>query len=544
MTKQTNWWRGGVIYQIYPRSFQDSTGDGNGDLAGITARLDYIASLGVDAIWISPFFQSPMEDNGYDVSDYCAINPMFGTMADFDTLLKTAHKHGLKVMIDLVLSHTSHEHDWFQTSRQSRDNPKSDWYVWADAADDGTPPNNWLSIFGGAAWQWDTRRCQYYLHNFLTSQPDLNFHTPAVQDALLEVADFWLAKGVDGFRLDTINFYFHDAELRDNPPLPPFERNDTIAPRVNPYNHQDHVYDRNRPENIAFLERLRACMDKYDDRCALGEVGDAVKGLDIIAEYTGDGRVHTCYAFDFLSPESLTCGRIRSVLSELADKAPNGWATWALSNHDVARHASRLADAGDSHAAHVRMLAGVLLSLPGSVCLYQGEELGLCESSVPFEDLQDAYGKEFWPEYKGRDGARTPMVWAGNALHAGFSSAARCWLPVDAGHIGCAVDKQGAGSVLAVYRELIGARQAFGALRSGRLEWVDLGCADVLAFWRADGNARVLCVFHIGKGEVAVELAGELAGDFDVIYQHNAVVCGDEGVLRFKDYGFLWMNGV
>ena len=289
MTKQTNWWRGGVIYQIYPRSFQDSTGDGNGDLAGITARLDYIASLGVDAIWISPFFQSPMEDNGYDVSDYCAINPMFGTMADFDTLLKTAHKHGLKVMIDLVLSHTSHEHDWFQTSRQSRDNDKSDWYVWADAADDGTPPNNWLSIFGGAAWQWDTRRCQYYLHNFLTSQPDLNFHTPAVQDALLEVADFWLAKGVDGFRLDTINFYFHDAELRDNPPLPPFERNDTIAPRVNPYNHQDHVYDRNRPENIAFLERLRACMDKYDDRCALGEVGDAVKGWILLPNTRGMG---------------------------------------------------------------------------------------------------------------------------------------------------------------------------------------------------------------------------------------------------------------
>ena len=233
-----DWWRGGVIYQIYPRSFQDSNGDGIGDLPGITQRLPYIASLGVDAIWISPFFTSPMKDFGYDVSDYCDVDPMFGTLADFDTLVDRAHSLGLRVMIDLVLSHTSDQHPWFVESRQCRDNSRADWYVWADPKPDGGPPNNWLSIFGGPAWQWDARRLQYYLHNFLTSQPDLNFHTPAVQDAVLDATRFWLERGVDCFRLDTINFYFADKGLRDNPALPPEARNATIAPAVNPYNHQ------------------------------------------------------------------------------------------------------------------------------------------------------------------------------------------------------------------------------------------------------------------------------------------------------------------
>ena len=229
-----NWWKGCVIYQIYPRSYQDSNGDGIGDLAGITQRLPYIASLGVDAIWISPFFQSPMKDYGYDVSDYRAIDPMFGDMDDFGTLLASAHKLGLRIMVDLVLSHTSNRHPWFIESRADRSNPKNDWYVWADAKADGTPPNNWLAIFGGSAWHWDAAREQYFLHNFLTSQPDLNVHNPEVQDALLDVARFWLDKGVDGFRLDTINFYMHDLKLRDNPPLAIEQRNASIAPSVNP----------------------------------------------------------------------------------------------------------------------------------------------------------------------------------------------------------------------------------------------------------------------------------------------------------------------
>ncbi|RVA98014.1 alpha-glucosidase, partial [Mesorhizobium sp. M7A.F.Ca.CA.004.01.1.1] len=231
-----DWWRGAVIYQIYPRSYQDSNGDGIGDLKGIIGRLSYIAALGADAIWISPFFKSPMKDFGYDVTDYCDVDPMFGTLADFDALTAEAHRLGLKVMIDEVLSHTADSHPWFKESRSSRSNPKADWYVWADARPDGTPPNNWLSIFGGSAWQWDTSRQQYYMHNFLAEQPDLNFHNHEVQDALLDVTRFWLERGVDGFRLDTINFYFHSQGLENNPPLPPEERNDQTAPAVNPYN--------------------------------------------------------------------------------------------------------------------------------------------------------------------------------------------------------------------------------------------------------------------------------------------------------------------
>ncbi|MEJ2035119.1 MAG: alpha-amylase family glycosyl hydrolase, partial [Maritimibacter sp.] len=277
LAKDPDWWRGAVIYQIYPRSYQDSNGDGVGDLLGIVRRLPYIASLGVDAIWISPFFTSPMKDFGYDVSDYCDVDPMFGSLADFDGVIETAHALGLKVMIDLVLSHTSDQHPWFKESR-ARDGDKSDWYVWADAKPDGTPPNNWLSIFGGSAWEWDGGRMQYYMHNFLASQPDLNFHNPAVQSALLDVAGFWLNRGVDGFRLDTINFYFCDAQLRDNPALPAEARNSSIAPAVNPSNWQDHQHDKNQPENIEFLKKLRAVMVPFN-AAAVGEVGDAQYGL-------------------------------------------------------------------------------------------------------------------------------------------------------------------------------------------------------------------------------------------------------------------------
>ena len=255
-----DWWRGCVIYQIYPRSFQDSTGDGSGDLAGITARLPHVASLGVDAIWLSPFFKSPMADMGYDVSDYCAVDPMFGTIEDFDRLVAEAHRLGLKVIIDQVLSHTSDQHPWFKESRASRDNPKADWYVWADPKPDGTAPNNWLSVFGGPAWEWDGTRKQYYMHNFLASQPDLNFHNPEVQDALLETVRFWLERGVDGFRLDTVNYYFHDRKLRNNPPMP--RGSMAGIPDVNPYGYQNHLHDKTQPENLAFLKRFRALLDE------------------------------------------------------------------------------------------------------------------------------------------------------------------------------------------------------------------------------------------------------------------------------------------
>jgi len=507
LTKATkaaaDWWRGGVIYQIYPRSFQDSNGDGIGDLRGITQRLGYIASLGVDAIWISPFFKSPMKDFGYDVSDYCDVDPMFGTMEDFKAMLDQAHALGLKVMIDLVLSHTSDQHPWFSESRASRDNAKSDWYVWSDAKPDGTPPNNWLSIFGGSAWQWDSRRQQYYLHNFLTSQPDLNFHCPDVQDALLDVARFWLDLGVDGFRLDTINFYFHDKQLRDNPALPLDQRNASIAPQVNPYNHQDHLFSKSQPENIAFLERLRALTDEYDGRACLGEVGDAQRGLEIMGEYTsGDTRMHMCYAFEFLEKRGMTAAYTKQVFDQLQEKAGDAWPCWAFSNHDVVRHATRW---GLDDAA-IRQHVVLMMALRGSACLYQGEELGLTEADVAFEDLQDPYGIEFWPEFKGRDGCRTPMVWAAQDEQSGFSIA-KPWLPVSAAQAEQAVDRleQDPTSTLHHYRAAIALRRDYPALASGtQAEMTQEG--PILTFLREDGNQQVFCAFNLGETEAGVSV--------------------------------------
>ncbi len=504
---QSDWWRGGVIYQIYPRSFQDSNGDGIGDLKGITQRLSYIASLGVDAIWISPFFKSPMKDYGYDVSDYRAVDPMFGTMDDFRELLDRAHALGLRAMIDLVLSHTSDQHPWFIESRTSRDNDKSDWFVWADPQPDGTPPNNWLSIFGGSAWQWDSRRLQYYLHNFLTSQPDLNFHCAEVQDALLDVARFWLDMGVDGFRLDTINFYFHDKQLRSNPALPMDQRNASIAPMVNPYNHQDHLYSKSQPENIAFLERLRALTDEYEGRACLGEVGDAQRGLEIMGEYTsGDKRMHMCYAFEFLEKRQITASYAKQVFDQLESKAGDAWPCWAFSNHDVQRHASRWELNDDA----LRLHAVLMMCLRGSACLYQGEELGLPEADVPFEKLRDPYGIEFWPEFKGRDGCRTPMVWTTQDEQSGFSTV-EPWLPVSPAQAERAVERQEGDTeaLLHHYRRAIALRNTWPALKSGT-QSAFAQAGDVMTFLREDDGQQVFCAFNMGGDEADVALpAGE-----------------------------------
>ncbi len=503
-----DWWRGAVIYQIYPRSFQDSTGDGIGDLQGIVRRLPYVASLGVDAIWISPFFRSPMKDYGYDVSDYCDVDPMFGTLGDFDAVVEEAHRLGLKVMIDLVISHTSEEHPWFRESRASRHNPKADWYVWADSRGDGSPPNNWLSIFGGSAWQWDARRRQYFLHNFLAEQPDLNFHNTEVQDALLGSARFWLERGVDGFRLDTINFYFHSQGLENNPPLPEEQRNNSIAPTVNPYNYQDHLYDKSRPENLAFLKRFRGLLDEYG-AAAVGEVGDAQRGLEIVAAYTaGDDGVQMCYAFDFLAPEKISANKVRTVLERFGEVAPDGWSCWAYSNHDTERHASRwTADEADPHA-FLEVSTALLLCLRGSVCLYQGEELGLGEADLAFEDLRDPYGIRFWPEFRGRDGCRTPMVWDGSRPAAGFSDV-RPWLPVPPSHFDQSVEAQenAPASMLAHYRRLLAFRRQHPVLVSGEIEFLD-AAGDVCAFLRTDGDERILCVFNLGSREANLDLGG------------------------------------
>ena len=498
-----DWWRGAVIYQIYPRSFQDSNGDGIGDLAGITQRLPYVASLGVDAIWISPFFTSPMKDFGYDVSDYCDVDPMFGTLADFDALIAEAHRLGLRVMIDLVLSHSSDQHPWFAESRASKDNAKADWYVWADPNEDGTPPNNWLSIFGGPAWQWDARREQYYLHNFLTSQPDLNFHNPAVQDALLDVTRFWLNRGVDGFRLDTINFYVHDKDLRSNPGLPADLRDASIAPRVNPYNHQLHLYSKNQPENLDFLRRFRAVLEEFPAAAAVGEVGDAQKGLEIMAEYTSGGdKVQMCYSFDFLSGHAPTADRFAEVLGKVESILADGWACYAFSNHDVIRHPSRW----NVPPAGLRALTTLMMCLRGSLCLYQGEELGLTEAEVAFEDLQDPYGIEFWPEFKGRDGCRTPMVWEPSNQSGGFSTG-MAWLPVSHDHLRRTVAEQEAdpGALLHHYRKAIAFRRAHRVLVKGSLDSLTTD-GPVLHFIRRDDDSALFCAVNLGPEPAAIAM--------------------------------------
>lgn len=497
-----DWWRGAVIYQIYPRSYQDTNGDGIGDLAGIAERLPHIAALGADAIWISPFFTSPMKDFGYDVSDYCDVDPMFGTLADFDVVVARAHELGLRVMIDLVLSHTSDQHPWFRESRQNRTNSRANWYVWAEPKPDGMPPNNWLSVFGGSAWAWDGRREQYYLHNFLTSQPDLNFHEPEVQEALLDVVRFWLKRGVDGFRLDTINFYIADKYLRDNPSLPPELRNDSIAPSVNPYNHQLHLFSKNQPENLDFLRLVRAELDAYG-AAAVGEVGDAQRGLEIMAEYTSGGdKVQMCYPFEMLQPTRLTSALAVETFARIERVAPDAWPCWSYSNHDTVRHVTRW---GLSDAA-TRAYLILLLTLRGSVCLYQGEELGLPEADLAFEDLRDPYGIEFWPEFKGRDGARTPMIWQADNSNGGFT-AGKPWLPVPAEHLGRAVSVQKgqAGSMLNHYRRALALRAAHPVLATGRQS--DLtATGEVLSFQRGEGQGRIFVAINLSDSAGTVEL--------------------------------------
>ncbi|MEO1309078.1 MAG: alpha-amylase family glycosyl hydrolase, partial [Pseudomonadota bacterium] len=469
MADNPDWWRGSVTYQIYPRSFMDANDDGVGDLKGIIQRLDHVGSLGVDAIWISPIFPSPMADMGYDVSDYCDIDPTFGDMADFDALMAKAKSLGLKVIIDQVLSHASDQHAFFTESRQSRDNPKADWFIWADPNPDGTPPNNWLAIFGGSAWEWDARRRQYYFHNFLKEQPDWNFHNPEVQDYLLNCVRFWLDRGVDGFRLDTVNFYFHDQLLRDNAANPePWAQE-----AVRPFEMQYTLFSKNRPENLGFLKRLRALLDEYDGKTMVGEVGDSHHSIDIMGEYTSGHRLHMAYSFEMLGPD-FSPRHFRERIEAFFKGAPEGWPCWAFSNHDVPRHVGRWLDHGADQDALAKQAAALLLSFEGSICLYQGEELGQADTELTFDELTDPEGINFWPEKKGRDGCRTPMVWDAAAPNGGFSAANQTWLPVKEPQRARAVSTQGENSVLAFYREMLALRRATDDLRRGKTEFLDL----------------------------------------------------------------------
>ena len=493
------WWQGAVIYQVYPRSFADGDGDGVGDLAGLSTRLGYIAALGVEALWLSPVFKSPMADFGYDVEDYRAIDPLFGDLAAFDRLLAEAHRLGLRVILDLVLSHTSDRHLWFRESRETRTNPKADWYVWADARPDGTPPNNWLSVFGGPAWSWEPRRGQYYLHNFLAAQPDLNLHHPEARRAALAEMAFWLARGVDGCRLDVANYYLHDPLLRDNPPRPPEERPADGVPDISPYGRQRHLYDKSRPENLVLLGEIRALFDRHPGTVAIAEVHDD-DSVARAAEYVaGPDRLHTAYGFSLLGG-AFSAAAIRRSLEAFAACPGEGWPAWAFSNHDVPRAVSRW---GDDSPAFAKLLVALLGSLRGTVFLYQGEELGLPEAEIPQDRLQDPFGKALWPVFKGRDGCRTPLPWDRNEPNAGFSTA-EPWLPIPASHLPLAVASQerDPASPLAHARRFLAWRRRQPALRLGAITFHDTA-EPLLAFTRHHPEQSLLCLFNLGPTPLA-----------------------------------------
>ncbi len=491
-----HWWRGAAIYQIYPRSFADSNGDGIGDLAGITARLGHVASLGVDAIWLSPFFASPMKDFGYDVSDYRAVDPIFGTLDDFDALVARAHALKLKVIIDQVYAHTSDRHAWFAESRASRDNARADWYVWGDPKPDGTPPNNWQSVFGGPAWTWDARRGQYYMHNFLSSQPQLNVHAPAVQDALIDVARFWLDRGVDGFRIDAINFAMFDPALTDNPPAPPSNRRPS-----RPSDFQIARHNMSHPDIPLFLERLRRLTDSYDDCFTVAEVGGDHAETEMKAFTRGEGRLNSTYGFNFLYARHLTPALVREAMEEWPDEPGMGWPSWAFENHDAPRAVSRWADP-EAQEAFVRLKMLLLISLRGNIFLYYGEELGLRQIEIGFDDLQDPEAIANWPLTLSRDGARTPMPWRHDAEHAGFTTG-KPWLPVGAANFSRAVDVQEseAESPLHLTRRLIALRRDSEALRRGRARVVTAK-QDLLVIERIADGEELLCAFNLGSAPI------------------------------------------
>jgi len=499
------WWQGAAVYQVYVRSFCDSNGDGQGDLPGVISKLDYIASLGVDAIWLSPIHPSPNRDWGYDVSDYEGVHPDYGTLADFEKLLDEAHGRGLKVLLDEVLCHTSDEHAWFAES-QIRDGEKADWYVWADPKPDGTAPNNWLSAFAGPAWAYKPTRRQYYHHKFLRQQPKVNWHNAAARKAALDVLDLWLARGADGFRLDVANAYLHDAALTDNPPVPMGERNALNwehAPNL-----QEHLHDSNLAENIECLDAIRRTVDRHKNRFVFGEFSELAERSGCYA--TPDEGLHSGYSFPMLLQRKLDPQFFRDYFALLA-KHPAHWPCVSFSNHDVMRTVSRFGDRNASPGL-AKMLLALLFSMKGTVLMYQGEELGLPEADLRRDQLRDPVGDLYYPQHKGRDGCRTPMPWDANAINLGFTNGTP-WLPLSPQHKALAVSEQDASSTstLNFTRNLLALRKKHPALWLGEIEFLDAP-PSVLAFKRKHETGDVLCVFNM-SGE-AVTFDGQILSPY------------------------------
>jgi len=481
----TAWWKTGVIYQIYPRSLQDSNGDGVGDLAGIVQRLPHFLELGVDALWLSPIFTSPMADFGYDIADYTGIEPVFGTMQDFDKLLSAAHALGLKILLDLVPNHTSEQHPWFKESRASRHNPKRDWYIWRDPAPGGGPPTNWLSDFGGSAWAFDAATGQYYYHAFLAAQPDLNWRNPEVRSAMHDVMRFWLARGVDGFRVDVIWHLVKDDQFRDNPSNPAF------GPGQPPHHAVVPLYTADRPEVHDVIAELRHVTDEFEDRVLIGEIYLPVERL--VTYYGRDLKgAHLPFNFTLLQ-----CPWNARTIARLIDEyeaalPPGGWPNWVLGNHDRPRVASRV---GREQA---RVAAMLLLTLRGTPTIYYGDEIGMEQVPIPLDRIQDPFEKNVPGLGLGRDGARTPMQWDTGPF-AGFSTV-EPWLPLAADHQAenVANHRGDPTSIYNLQRRLLRLRRDTPALTVGSYQPVVAG-GDLLLFTREDQGQRILVALNLGS---------------------------------------------
>jgi alpha-glucosidase len=528
MSGEYLWWQRGIFYQVYPRSFQDSDGDGVGDLPGITSRLDYLQWLGADAVWLSPIFPSPMADFGYDVADYTGIDPLFGTLADFDTLLAEAHARGMKVILDYVPNHSSDEHPWFLESRSSRDNPKRDWYIWRDPAPGGGPPNNWLSMFGGGAWEWDAATGQYYLHLFDVKQPDLNWRDPAVQAAMLDALRFWLDRGVDGFRVDVMWLLIKDDQFRDNPPNPDYR------PGQHPISQQLQLYTMDRPETHDIVAMMRRVLDEYHERMMVGEI---YLPTDRLMTYYGAQMLEAHLPFNFQL--ILLPWRARPIAAAIdayeAALPPGGWPNWVLGNHDNSRIASRIG------AAQARVAAMLLLTLRGTPTVYYGDELGMHDVDIPQELVRDPQGKNI-PGFS-RDPERTPMQWDASS-NAGFTTGTP-WLPLagDYSASNVAAQRDDPRSMLALHRRLIELRRAEPALHVGSYTPV-AATGDLLAYIRVGGGRRFLVALNLG-GQAATLGASALGSGRVVVSTHldrtgermsgDLALRGDEGVIVALD---------
>lgn len=480
--ERKRWWKEGVIYHIYPRSFQDSTGDGNGDLKGITNRLDYFEYLGIKILYLSPIFKSPMVDNGYDVSDFRDIDLLFGNLSDFDDLLKETHARGMKLILDFVPNHTSDQHSWFLESRSSKLSPKRDWYVWLDPAPGGGPPNNWLSVFGGSAWSYDDKTDQYYLHQFCPEQPDLNLRNSEVQQALKDVLTFWLDRGVDGFRVDAVPHLVEDSKFRDEP----FK--DGYIPLQPQYHHLDHVYTKNLDATHKIVQEWRAVLDKYKDcyRILIGEIfGDCLS--DVVKYYGGIFKNEFDFPFNFGLlglHESITADEVYQVISDYLAALPRGkWPNWVLGNHDVSRIGSRVSQ------EFTRALNVLVLTLPGTTVTYYGEEIGMTNAEVPLKSVKDL-----------RDPERSPMQWSAEK-NAGFSSAVKTWLPVAKNFktINVQAQKVDPTSALHMYREVLRLRNTMACFKGLSFKAVHVD-ASVLAYTRSDRHCKFLVVINFSKG--------------------------------------------